>query len=270
MDTNKIPFVTVIVTTKNEELNIAACLESIKKHAEGAQIIVVDNFSADKTAQIVQKFTPKVYLKGPERSAQRNFGLKKARGKYVLFLDADMELTKNLIRECTFVAKKNSKTAGIIIDEQSKGNNFLARIKSIEKRLTNKETAIEAARFFKRADLEKIGGYDENLISGEDWDLSIRMSKLGSFARVKSKIIHKEDKTFWQDVKKKYYYAKYIQKYAIKHPDIYKKQSGFKRLAILFKKPELIFEDPLGFSGLILLKTVQYIAYLNAKANFTS
>ncbi len=70
--------VSVIVTTKNEEKNIANCLKSIKGQSypqEKIQIIVVDNNSSDSTTKIAKRFTDKVYNKGPERSAQRNYGI---------------------------------------------------------------------------------------------------------------------------------------------------------------------------------------------------
>lgn len=263
--TIKITQVSVIVATKNEEKNIDRCLKSIRNQPTKAEIIVVDNFSNDKTVQIAKEFTSKVYLFGNERSKQRNFGTKKTRGEYLLFLDADMELPPNLLKECLQQFKRNSKISGIIIDEESTGHNFLSRVKSLEKRLTRRETVIEAARFFKKTDLLKMSGFDEDLISGEDWDLSIRMRKLGSLARVKSKIVHHEDKTFWQDVKKKYYYAKNIQKYAKKHPQEFEKQAGYWRFSSLFKKPKIIYDDPTAFLGLVFLKSAQYLAYLIAR-----
>jgi glycosyltransferase involved in cell wall biosynthesis len=80
------PLVSIIITTKNEEKNIGNCLESILRNIElkdyrNIEIIVVDNNSTDQTKEIARKYTKKVYKFGPERSAQRNLGAKKARGK---------------------------------------------------------------------------------------------------------------------------------------------------------------------------------------------
>ena len=97
---NSLPLVSIIITTKNEEKNIGRCLKSIKKQAcPNIEIIVVDNNSIDKTKQITKKYTKNVFNKGPERSAQRNFGAQKAKGKYLLFLDADMTLSPQLIKK---------------------------------------------------------------------------------------------------------------------------------------------------------------------------
>ena len=89
------PLMSVIITTKNEERNIANCIESIlnSHHSlpithHSVEIIVVDNNSTDKTKEIIRSFCrceakPKqshiqLYNFGPERSAQRNFGVEKA------------------------------------------------------------------------------------------------------------------------------------------------------------------------------------------------
>src|SRR3989344_5032913 len=101
------PRVSVIITTKNEQEVISDILESIKKQTyKNYEIILVDNYSSDKTIKIAKGYTKKVFTKGPERSAQRNFGVEKARGEYVFILDADMVLTKKVLEEAVELFKK--------------------------------------------------------------------------------------------------------------------------------------------------------------------
>ncbi len=258
--------ISVIIPTKNEQKNIRRCLESLKiQGLQSFEIIVVDNYSKDKTVSVAKRYTKKVYLKGQERSAQRNFGLKKARGEYVLFVDADMQPTPNLLNECYHLMKNNPEVTGVVIDEISKGTTFLARAKALEKELTRGQKSIEAARFFRKKDLIKIGGYDEKLVSGEDWDLSWRIAKFGNFGHVRAKIYHFENHTILDDIKKKYYYAKNIQRYTNKNPRLFKKQAGFGRFSMLFKKPKIILTHPIEFLGLLFLKSAHYATYLVAK-----
>lgn len=255
--------VSVVIATKNEEKNLERCLKSLAAQPQKCEVIVVDNFSTDKTVDIAKKYTKNVFLKGPERSAQRNFGLKKALGQFVLFLDADMELTKNIIKESVDNFKKG--TAGIIIDEISTGKNFLSKIKSLEKKLYQNVEELEAARFFRRKDLLKIGGFDKNLISGEDWDLTLRIKKIGKLSKIKSRILHYENQSILKDILKKYYYALHISKYAKKHPQEFKNQASIKtRIAILFKNPHLIRKHPWEFTGLLILKLLHSFAYYAA------
>lgn len=77
-----------VVLTKNEEENIKECLQSLSFCDE---IIVIDDFSTDKTVEIAKEMGVFVFtqLLNNDFSAQRNFGLKKAKGEWILFVDAD-------------------------------------------------------------------------------------------------------------------------------------------------------------------------------------
>ena len=65
----RLPLVSVVITTKNEEKNIDNCLESIKLQTypqDRIEIIVVDNNSSDKTKEIARRYTNNVLNCGPE------------------------------------------------------------------------------------------------------------------------------------------------------------------------------------------------------------
>jgi glycosyltransferase involved in cell wall biosynthesis len=84
----------VVIITKNEEKNIRACLETIEWADE---LIIVDSFSEDKTVEIGKKFTDKIFLKKfINYSEQRNFADEKASNYWILALDADERITKEL------------------------------------------------------------------------------------------------------------------------------------------------------------------------------
>lgn len=83
--------VSALVITRNEEENIRQCLESVSWADE---IVVVDALSEDRTVEISRRFTDKVYLNPwPGFPAQRNFGLERTGGQWVLILDADERVT---------------------------------------------------------------------------------------------------------------------------------------------------------------------------------
>lgn len=87
----------VIVIAKNEEDKILTCLESVKWVDE---IIVVDNASRDKTKEIAKKFTEKVFsVEMDDFSHLRNFGFEKTKGDWVLYVDADERVLKDLREE---------------------------------------------------------------------------------------------------------------------------------------------------------------------------
>ncbi len=84
-----------IVITKNEEDRIEACLQSVSGLAD--EIIVLDSGSNDKTVEIAQKLTDKVFITDwPGYGAQKQRALEKASSDWVLSIDADERVTPEL------------------------------------------------------------------------------------------------------------------------------------------------------------------------------
>jgi len=87
----------VIIITLNEEQKLRDCLESVKWAEE---IIVVDSYSQDKTVQIAKEYTSKVYQRDFSGDGlMRNYGIGKARGDWILIIDADERVTPELCTE---------------------------------------------------------------------------------------------------------------------------------------------------------------------------
>lgn len=173
-DTKNNPLVSVVITTKNEENNIDTCLESIRLQTyPSLEIIVVDNNSSDKTKEIAQKYTDKVFNLGPERSAQRNFGMiNVAIGDYVMYVDADMILSATLI-ECAVEHLAKPGVDALHVSEVVLGAKYFSRVRRFERGFYD-GTVIDGARIFNRQAFIKAGGFDEDLFkigSGEDWDI---------------------------------------------------------------------------------------------------
>ncbi|MBU1032297.1 glycosyltransferase [Patescibacteria group bacterium] len=214
--------VSVIITAKNEDAVIGNLLKSILKQTyKYIEIILIDNNSDDKTLSIAGKFRKvKIYQQGPERSAQRNFGAKKATGDFLFFLDADMELTPKVIEDC--VEKINQEKAeGMVVPEQSKWTNFWGEVKAYERSFYSEkgDPITDAARFFSKKIFNKVDGYDETITGPEDWDLPDRIREAGyKIGRSIEKIYHHEQEIFLATLfKKKFYYGLNAHKYLSKH-----------------------------------------------------
>jgi glycosyltransferase involved in cell wall biosynthesis len=94
---NKAIQLSAIVIAKNEESRIAKCLESLIFCDE---IIVVDNGSTDRTAPIAKKYSAHIEnFQASDFSALRNFGKSKAKGIWILYIDADEVVTPELKEE---------------------------------------------------------------------------------------------------------------------------------------------------------------------------
>lgn len=251
--------ISVIIATRNEEKNIGRCLKSVKNQSlNDVETIVVDNYSTDRTTQIAQKMGAKVFQAGPERSVQRNFGAQKATGKFLLFLDADMELEKNILSEC-FELAQSSKEA-IIISEKVSGAGFWDRCRALEKSCYLGDELIEAARFYQKTLFQKLGGYDEKLIASEDWDLHQRAKKTGvKIGRTKNFVIHHiRENNPLAAAGKKYYYGRTLARYVKKHPKLAIAQYQPLRLAFLHHIDKLA-AHPFLACGLFILKFAEYL-----------
>lgn len=92
------PPLSAVILTKDEEHNIERCLKSVVSLCD--EVIVVDCYSQDKTVEIAKNYTDKVYLnEWPGFAEQRIFGLSKTRNDWILWIDADEEVSPELDRE---------------------------------------------------------------------------------------------------------------------------------------------------------------------------
>lgn len=267
---NTLPLVSIIVTTKNESTNISDCLESIKRQnysKDKIEIIVVDNNSQDDTKEIARKYTDNVYNYAPERAAQRNFGVKQANGEYILYLDADMRLSENVISECVEKCKQGRPTA-LYIPERIIGKDFWIKVRDFERSFYN-ATVIDCVRFVRRDKFLEIGGFDEDLTGPEDWDFDRRIKEVGKTDIINSPTYHNEGKfDLKRYIKKKIYYARsfdaYIEKWGKDDP-IVRKQLGFwcRYFGVFFNsgKWRRFIRYPLLAMGIYFIRIILGVAY---------
>lgn len=261
--TTKGPLVSIIVPTFGSSATLADCLQSITEQSyENIELIVVDNHSKDDTLAIARRFTKHVFTKGPERSAQRNFGVSQAKGDYVCIIDSDMQLSSQVIEQCVEVVQQQPDAKGVIIPEESFGEGFWAQCKKLERSFYIGVDWMEAARFFNAKTYRQLGGYDSDLVSGEDWDLSQRVAATGPLERINALIYHNEGRLkLGQTLSKKYYYAKKIAQYLAKkdHRDHTAQQTSvIGRYALFLRRPGKLLQKPHIGLGMLAMKTLEF------------
>jgi len=228
----ELPKISIIIPTYNSSRTLKDCLESIINQTyplDKLEIIVVDNNSSDKSRQIAQNYTDKIVSTSMDRSAARNYGAGISNGDYLLFLDSDMILSRNVIIESVQHFLKDKNLAGIYIPECVVGQGYFIKVRNFERSFYN-ATCIDAIRILPRSIFLKSGGFDINLIAGEDWDLDRRIQSFGCFDLIQSPLYHNEGGFKLKPyLTKKNFYSKsidrYIEKYGIDDP-IIKKQIG--------------------------------------------
>ncbi len=221
--------VSIVIPTKGTADFLENCLKSIRaQNYKNIELIIVDGYPDNETLNLIKKYkvtllkyTP-ILKKGTfDAPYKRNFGVKKAKGTYVYYVDADMELSKNLIKEAVQLCKV--KYSALILPEDSFGVGIWARAKNLERRCYWGDMGIEAPRFFNKKIWEKVGGLDQSLASGrDDGDLFYKLLENGyKVGRTKNIVRHNEGNlTVAKLFNKKYRYGKDVLKYVSKRPKI--------------------------------------------------
>ncbi len=118
----------ITLATRNEEKNIGPCLESVKDIAD--EIILFDEHSTDKTVEIAKKYNAQVF----DTAHESNFHITKAKanamakGEWILQLDADERLSKELAAEIAMVIKMDDEHIRKYLVEKASKNPKKARL----------------------------------------------------------------------------------------------------------------------------------------------
>lgn len=265
------PLLSVVVTTKNESCNIAACARSFAPFAAETELIVVDNRSSDDTKEKAAAEGARVFDFGPERSAQRNFGWRHARADWVIVLDADMILPGETVREMLEKIRDPHRVHDAYwIREIRTGGTWRVKVRNFERSFYD-ATCIDALRLFSAKVLQSTGGYDENLLAGpEDWDLDLRILGAGfRCALLDGCLYHNEKRlTYSKMLSKKAYYTKSFASYKAKWPghESVKKQFSvyYRFIGVFFEggKWRKVLRHPVLFAGVLFERFSVGLVYL--------
>ncbi len=193
----KMPLITVIIPTYNRVKILSRAIKSVLKQTyQNFELIIVDDCSTDNTQKALKKFKDKriFYIKHKKRkgaSAARNTGIKKAKGKYLAFLDSDDCWLPEKLEKQLATLQKN-KNAGIVYSrfwivkngkkklccwpEIKKYNGWLHRQLLIGNFITTSSVLV------KRQIFDKVGLFDKKLPAYQDWEFFLRASLYEQFA----------------------------------------------------------------------------------------
>lgn len=182
----------IIIPTYNEEKYLPKLLNSIIRQRIKTEIIVADNNSTDNTRRIAEKYRCQV-VKGGLPAKGRNNGAKTAKGDILLFLDADLVLSKHFLKDA--INEFNKRKIDVAIATiRAKSD------KNVDKFLyLAADMFLKSCQYFKalgsgccimaRSELhKKLKGFKESMKYGEDTDYLIRGSKHGKFRVLKAKL----------------------------------------------------------------------------------
>ena len=173
--------VSLIITTYNYaqyiERAIRSALDQSLSKSE-YEIIVVNDASTDATGQILDNYSDVIRVfnltENIGLSAARNFGIRKARGQNILFLDADDYLHSESLRIQNLFLNENNALDAVAMDYymvNERGQHL--------KHVAANDNPIACGIMFRKDHLYSIGLYDETFAAREEEDLRIRWEKAG-------------------------------------------------------------------------------------------
>ncbi len=175
------PLVSVLLPTYNGASTIGGCIESLLNQSyQNVEIIVIDDGSADETYAVVSKYPVKYYrIPHGGRAQAVNFGLRRARGEIVAVVEDDAVYLPNYLREV--VKHFEDPLVGVVmgphyvLDPKS----FVEKCKDLERRVHFTDYVPYTGWVFRKNLLEKVGGFDESVASGDEVITSRRIASLG-------------------------------------------------------------------------------------------
>ena len=210
---NKIS-ISVVIPAKNRELTLIACLDSVLAQSlQVNEVIVVDDHSTDRTKKLINHHPdPRVkYLSLPAHSfgaqAARNYGIQMSTSSWIAFQDSDDVWVQNKLEQQVAVLEALNFDEMVVVH----GNCIKQDVESKHEILIEpplmvgncyKELLIRPSPLFpsilasKRA-LIAIGGLDDQCPAYQEWDTSIRLSKVCNFIHLRTPLfywkVHKID-----------------------------------------------------------------------------
>lgn len=184
--------VSIIIPCYNGEMYLDECLNSVRNQSyKDFETIVINDGSTDNTEKILQKYNDEgklslrvIHTENLGGAGARNIGLSAAKGEYVQFLDVDDLLFSNklshqisLIEESvespTFIAgayKSKNVDGQVSHHFPVKDNPWAGLISS--------SLGITSANLFQKKCLDRVGGFNEDMKSSQEYELMFRLMQL--------------------------------------------------------------------------------------------
>jgi len=191
---NRQPLISVVIPAHNEEEYLPSCLEAVKRAAvalpdgeeDGVEIVVVANRCTDRTEEIAKSFGAIVVQNDARCIAQvRNAGVRASHGGIIVTVDADSVMSEDALREVKEKLETGRYIGGgtpVRFSRMSLGifcSAMYVAWNLIPVMLRNKAALSGGMFWFRRESFDRIGGFDESLVSLEDMDFAARLNKLG-------------------------------------------------------------------------------------------
>jgi teichuronic acid biosynthesis glycosyltransferase TuaG len=184
------PRVSLIIPTFNYARFVPDAIDSaLVQTWRDVEVVVVDDGSTDDTRAAIQPYLSQItYVLQPHQgvAAARNTGFGHSSGTYIGFLDADDTLLPNRVeRQVTFFESQPARVGMVFTNAylfEGESDRRLAYVRppptdNVYHRLLLHNYIFSATAMFRRSALLSTGHFEESLVTGEDYDLFLRLAR---------------------------------------------------------------------------------------------
>ena len=181
--------VSIIVPTWNNEDVIEGCLKTLKQQTyKNIEVIVVDNFSKDKTIEIAKKYKARIKKSKSNISKARNEAAKMSKGEILIFTDSDCEFPKDYVKKIVKKMEKYDIVGGrdITVPFDKKHLTIFEKTSALIEDLKKPKTTMQVIHRVKACNLAitrkaflAVKGFDNKQVALEEPDLTYRAYKKG-------------------------------------------------------------------------------------------
>ncbi len=178
------PFVSVVITTRNEEQHLSPLLESLAAQEPPFEIVLVDAESRDRTVAIAEEFRARhpellrIVVKPCSRGGGRNLGVRAARAEFVAFIDGDCVADSRWLATLRPFLGPTTVVAGRTLTIGKPKYGALERVELFQGGYD--VTYPSCNLVYPRALFERLDGFDTRFITAEDIDLNLRAVRAGA------------------------------------------------------------------------------------------
>jgi glycosyltransferase involved in cell wall biosynthesis len=181
------PSLSIIIPAHNEEVLLAGTIDALHQAArtvgESYEIVVVDDSSTDRTAEVARSHGARVVRADVHQiAAARNAGARAAAGDLLVFVDADTIVGGEVLREAVAALRTGAVGGGAgAVFEKEAPRWAHAAIRFAAWILRTAGWAAGCFFFARREAFERVGGFDERYFASEEIHLSRALKRVGPF-----------------------------------------------------------------------------------------
>lgn len=178
----QIPGISIVITVKNEAVNLQALFESLDGQQEPFEVVLVDSESTDNTVQVAASYQDRLnvrhIVKRSTRGQGRNIGVENSKYGNIVFIDGDVTVNSEFLEE---YRKKFEGRYNLIAGEVVPEGVEKFKLDRVKLNYRGFEITRPSANLgYSKELFQSLNGFDPEFVTAEDIDLNLRAVKSGA------------------------------------------------------------------------------------------